>query len=44
VAPGWTPVALTRATGLPRSTIANLESGGGNPSLIVPVTIGTRMR
>ncbi|MBY0414164.1 MAG: XRE family transcriptional regulator [Bdellovibrionales bacterium] len=28
-----TQVGLAKLTGLPRSTIANLESGGGNPSL-----------
>jgi transcriptional regulator with XRE-family HTH domain len=32
---GLTQAALARAADLPRSTIANLESGEGNPSLVV---------
>ena len=31
--------ALARAAGVPRSTIANLESGDGNPSLVVLVKV-----
>jgi transcriptional regulator with XRE-family HTH domain len=31
--------ALAKAAGLPRSTIANLESGDGNPSLVVLVKV-----
>jgi transcriptional regulator with XRE-family HTH domain len=31
--------ALAKAAGVPRSTIANLESGDGNPSLIVLVKV-----
>ncbi len=34
-----TQEALARGAGLPRSTIANLESGGGNPSLVVLVKV-----
>jgi len=34
-----TQEALARAAALPRSTIANLESGAGNPSLIVLVKV-----
>ena len=37
---GLTQNALARAAALPRSTIANLESGGGNPSLAVLVKVG----
>src|SRR2546423_1756998 len=32
---GLTQQAVARAAGVPRSTIANLESGEGNPSLAV---------
>ena len=32
-----TQQALAKAAGVPRSTIANLESGDGNPSLAVLV-------
>ena len=35
--------ALARAAGLPRSTIANLESGEGNPSLAVLVKVSTAL-
>jgi DNA-binding XRE family transcriptional regulator len=31
--------ALARAAAVPRSTIANLESGAGNPSLVVLVKV-----
>ncbi len=31
--------ALARSAGVPRSTIANLESGAGNPSLVVLVKV-----
>src|SRR5881227_2413659 len=34
-----TQEALAKAAGVPRSTIANLESGGGNPSLAVLVKV-----
>jgi transcriptional regulator with XRE-family HTH domain len=34
-----TQLALARASGVPRSTIANLESGEGNPSLAVLVKV-----
>jgi transcriptional regulator with XRE-family HTH domain len=34
-----TQEALAKAAGVPRSTIANLESGGGNPSLTVLVKV-----
>lgn len=36
---GLTQHELARAAGVPRSTIANLESGGGNPSLAVLVKV-----
>ena len=34
-----TQEALAKAAGVPRSTIANLESGDGNPSLTVLVKV-----
>src|SRR5579872_4369712 len=40
---GLTQEALARAAGLPRSTIANLESGEGNPSLAVLVKVSTAL-
>jgi transcriptional regulator with XRE-family HTH domain len=40
---GLTQDALARAAGLPRSTIANLESGGGNPSLAVLVKVAGKL-
>jgi XRE family transcriptional regulator, regulator of sulfur utilization len=36
---GLTQAALAKAADLPRSTVANLESGEGNPSLIVLVKV-----
>jgi transcriptional regulator with XRE-family HTH domain len=36
---GLTQEALARGAALPRSTIANLESGAGNPSLVVLVKV-----
>ena len=36
--------ALARAAAVPRSTIANLESGAGNPSLVVLVKVAQRAR
>jgi XRE family transcriptional regulator, regulator of sulfur utilization len=36
---GLTQAALAKAAELPRSTIANLESGEGNPSLVVLVKV-----
>src|SRR5438477_8188995 len=36
---GQTQDALAKAAGVPRSTIANLESGEGNPSLAVLVKV-----
>src|SRR5437868_11009468 len=41
---GLTQSALAKAAGVPRSTIANLESGGGNPSLAVLVKVATALR
>ena len=40
---GLTQDALARSAGLPRSTIANLESGGGNPSLAVLVKVAGKL-
>jgi transcriptional regulator with XRE-family HTH domain len=40
---GLTQAALASSAGLPRSTIANLESGGGNPSLAVLVKVAGRL-
>ena len=36
---GVTQQALAKAAGVPRSTVSNLESGGGNPSLTVLIKI-----
>ena len=38
-----TQQALAKAAGVPRSTIANLESGGGNPSLAVLVKVAAAL-
>ena len=38
-----TQEALAKAAGLPRSTIANLESGDGNPSLAVLVKVAAKL-
>lgn len=38
-----TQEALAKAAGLPRSTIANLESGAGNPSLTVLVKVAAAL-
>ena len=38
-----TQAALAKAAGVPRSTIANLESGGGNPSLAVLVKVAAAL-
>jgi transcriptional regulator with XRE-family HTH domain len=40
---GLTQEALAKSAGVPRSTIANLESGGGNPSLAVLVKVAGRL-
>ena len=40
---GLTQDALAKSAGLPRSTIANLESGGGNPSLAVLVKVAGKL-
>ena len=40
---GLTQAALASAAGLPRSTIANLESGEGNPSLAVLVKVSAAL-
>src|SRR5216117_3262497 len=40
---GLTQDALAKSAGVPRSTIANLESGGGNPSLTVLVKVAGRL-
>jgi transcriptional regulator with XRE-family HTH domain len=39
-----TQEALAKAAGLPRSTIANLESGDGNPSLTVLVKVAEALK
>jgi transcriptional regulator with XRE-family HTH domain len=36
---GLTQEALARGAAVPRSTIANLESGAGNPSLVILVKV-----
>jgi XRE family transcriptional regulator, regulator of sulfur utilization len=41
---GLTQATLAKAAGVPRSTIANLESGEGNPSLAVLVKVATELR
>ena len=41
---GLTQGSLAKSSGLPRSTIANLESGGGNPSLAVLVKVAAQLR
>lgn len=38
-----TQEALAKSAGVPRSTIANLESGGGNPSLAVLVKVAVAL-
>src|SRR4051812_10578388 len=38
-----TQETLAKSSGLPRSTIANLESGEGNPSLAVLVKVATSL-
>lgn len=38
-----TQEALAKAAGVPRSTVANLESGGGNPSLVVLVKVAAAL-
>lgn len=40
---GLTQEALAKSSGVPRSTIANLESGDGNPSLAVLVKVAGRL-
>src|SRR5665213_3408594 len=40
---GLTQAVLAKAAGLPRSTIANLESGEGNPSLAVLVKVSAAL-
>lgn len=40
---GLTQAGVARAAGLPRSTIANLESGLGNPSLAVLVKVSAAL-
>jgi transcriptional regulator with XRE-family HTH domain len=40
---GLTQDALAKGAGVPRSTIANLESGGGNPSLAVLVKVAGKL-
>ncbi len=40
---GLTQGALAKSSGLPRSTIANLESGVGNPSLAVLVKVAGKL-
>ena len=40
---GLTQEALAKSSGLPRSTIANLESGDGNPSLTVLVKVAGKL-
>ena len=40
---GLTQSQLAKSAGVPRSTIANLESGGGNPSLAVLVKVAGKL-
>src|SRR5437899_1359116 len=40
---GLTQATLAKSAGLPRSTIANLESGVGNPSLAVLVKVAGKL-
>jgi quercetin dioxygenase-like cupin family protein/DNA-binding XRE family transcriptional regulator len=41
---GLTQATLAKAAAVPRSTIANLESGDGNPSLAVLVKVAAQLR
>ena len=43
LAAGLTQEALAKVAGVPRSTIANLESGQGNPSLAVLVKVANAL-
>lgn len=41
---GWTQQRLAELAGVPRPTVANLESGSANPTLAVLVRIGTALQ
>ena len=40
---GWTQLRLSQVSGVPRPTVATLESGGGNPTLAVLVRLSSAL-